>query len=139
MRNTNKNAKRKAIEMLEAHQRLGITLSPSTAYHPQTDGQTERVNQKIEQYLRLFTAAHQEDWSDWIPLAEFTYNNRVHSSTNESPFFLNYRHNPRIGVEPLRNSKNELATEFSGRMKRMHQEAEAALDKARREMKKFAD
>ncbi len=123
----------------ELSARLGITLSLSTAYHPQTDGQTERVNQEIEQYLRLFTAAHQEDWLDWIPLAEFTYNNRVHSSTNESPFFLNYGHNPRMGFEPLRNPKNESATEFSGRMKKVYQEAGASLDKAQKEMKKFAN
>jgi transposase InsO family protein len=68
---------------------LGITGNPSTAYHPQTDGQTERVNQEIEQYLRIFINHRQNDWSKWLPLAEFAYNDNIHSSTGYSPFYLN--------------------------------------------------
>ncbi len=54
---------------------LDITPNASTAFHPQTDGQTERVNQEIEKYLRIFINYRQTDWSDWLPLAEFTHNN----------------------------------------------------------------
>ncbi|KAE8206965.1 hypothetical protein CF327_g7448 [Tilletia walkeri] len=60
---------------------LGIKQALSTAYHPQTDGQTERVNQSLEQYLRTFTNYQQSDWSDFLPLAEFAYNNSEHSTT----------------------------------------------------------
>ncbi|MBW0537703.1 hypothetical protein O181_077418 [Austropuccinia psidii MF-1] len=56
-------------------QQLKISRNLSTAYHPETDGQTERVNQILEQYLWLYVSYHQEDWNIWLPLAEFAYNN----------------------------------------------------------------
>src|SRR5258705_5543108 len=65
---------------------LGVKLTPSTSYHPQTDGQTERVNQEIEAYLRGFMSHQQDDWADWLPLAEFAYNNKVHTATHRTPF-----------------------------------------------------
>ena len=61
--------------MQELSKLLGVKIAASTAYHPQTDGQTEHVNQEIEQYLQLFTNQCQDDWFDWISLAEFAYNN----------------------------------------------------------------
>src|SRR3989440_2475418 len=66
----------------------------SMAFHPQTDGQTERQNQTLEQYLRCYINYRQDDWVDWLPQAEFTYNNTVHSSTRVSPFFALYGYNP---------------------------------------------
>src|SRR5260221_10444897 len=62
---------------------LGVKLTPSTSYHPQTDGQMERVNQEIEAYLRVFVSHQQDDWADWLPLAEFAYNNKVHVATHQ--------------------------------------------------------
>ena len=53
---------------------LGIKVTASTAYHPQTDGQTEHVNQEVEQFLHLFVNQRQDDWYDWISIAEFAYN-----------------------------------------------------------------
>ena len=53
---------------------LGIKVATSTAYHPQTDGQTECVNQEVEQFLHLFVNQRQDDWYDWISIAEFAYN-----------------------------------------------------------------
>jgi transposase InsO family protein len=79
--------------------RLGIQLKPSSAYHPETDGQTERVNQTIEAYLRAFTSYHQDDWEKWLPLAEFASNNVTSETTGVSPFFANYGFHPRMGVE----------------------------------------
>ena len=86
--------------MKELNDVLGIKTKLSTAYHPQTDGQTERINQEVEQYLRLFISHCQNDWPEWIAGAEFTYNNKVHTSTRVSPFFANYGLNPRMGIEP---------------------------------------
>ena len=80
--------------------RLGIALKPSSAFHPQTDGQTERVNSGVEQYLRAFMNFHQDDWVDWLPLAEFAANNTTSETIGVSPFFANYGFNPRLGVEP---------------------------------------
>ena len=59
---------------------LGVKLTPSTSYHPQTDSQTECVNQEIEVYLRVFVSHRQDDLADWLPLVEFAYNNKVHLS-----------------------------------------------------------
>ena len=59
---------------------LSTKLSPSTAYHPQMDGQTEHITQEIEQFLHLFVNHQQDDWSEWLPLAEFSYNNCVQYS-----------------------------------------------------------
>ena len=59
----------------------------STAFHPQTDGQTERQNQTLEQYLRSYVNYHQDDWVYWLPVAEFAYNNSVHSATGYTPHF----------------------------------------------------
>ena len=55
------------------------------AYHPQTDGQTEHINQEIEQYLHIFINHHQNDWAEWLPLVEFSYNNKVQMSTGHTP------------------------------------------------------
>ena len=73
---------------------LKIELSMSSAYHPQTNGQTERTNQTLEQYLRCFTTFVQDDWVALLPFAEFSYNNSKHSVTGQSPFFANYGFHP---------------------------------------------
>jgi hypothetical protein len=85
--------------MKELYFLLSIQGAPSTVWHPQTDGQTEWANQEVEQYLRLFTNYHQDDWSDWIDIAEFTLNNQTHSTIKHSPFLLMYGfypHNPSL-------------------------------------------
>lgn len=66
---------------------LGSKAALSTAYHPQTDGQSERVNQTLEQYLRIFTSYEQDDWSELLPLAELVYNNSYNESIGMSPFY----------------------------------------------------
>ena len=60
---------------------LGIELAISTAYHPQSDGQSERMNQEIEKYLRAYCSYHQNDWSNWLSSCQFAMNNTVKSST----------------------------------------------------------
>ena len=87
---------------------LGIQAAPSTAYHPQTDGQTERVNQEIETYLRIFVNYRQDDWVEWLPIAEFCYNNRVHSSTGQTPFRINTGQDPRMNLQDRPPTLNEL-------------------------------
>jgi hypothetical protein len=67
----------------------------STSNHPQTDGQTECVNQSIECYLRCFISAHPHHWSRWLSLCEFWYNTNWHASLGKSPFELLYGHQPR--------------------------------------------
>ena len=66
----------------------------STAYHPQTDGETERVNRELEMYLRIFCKRIPEDWDKHLPMAEFAYNGRPHSVTKQTPFYLMYGSEP---------------------------------------------
>lgn len=84
----------------ELCQRLGIKSVLSTAYHPETDGQTENANAVLEQYLRVYVAYLQDDWASWLPSAEFAANNLVSETTRHSPFFANYGQHPRMGLEP---------------------------------------
>ncbi|KAJ1041106.1 hypothetical protein NDA10_000258 [Ustilago hordei] len=76
-------------------EQMGAKHSLSTAYHPQTDGQTERVNQVIEQYLRMYCNYEQNDWANLLDTAAFVYNNTVHNSIGVSPFFACYGWNPK--------------------------------------------
>lgn len=66
----------------------------STAFHAQTDGQTERQNETLKQYLRGYENYQQDDWIEWLVIAEFAYNNSVHSSTGETLFYLAYGFHP---------------------------------------------
>jgi len=84
----------------ELYHLLGIKLASSMAWHSQTDGQTECVNQELDQYLRLFVNERQDDWYDLLPLAEFQHNNHVHSTTQHPPFLLDTGRLPRMGFEP---------------------------------------
>ena len=79
--------------MREVYKQLGIEKLMSTAYHLQTDGQMQCINQEVEIYLQGY-ADQQEDWSKWLLMAEFTLNNQQHSSMGYSPFYLNYGQHP---------------------------------------------
>jgi len=74
--------------------KLGIKRRRSTACHPQTDGQTERTNAILEQYLRVCINYQQDDWCDCLPRAEFAYNNGYQETIKNTPFFANYGINP---------------------------------------------
>ena len=74
--------------------RLGSTLNLSTAYHPQTDGQSERAHRTIEQILRAYVDPMHDDWAVWLPLAEFAYNSATNATTTLSPFEANYGYQP---------------------------------------------
>ncbi|SYW86803.1 uncharacterized protein UHO2_05427 [Ustilago hordei] len=76
-------------------EQMGVKHSLSMAYHPQTDGQTERVNQVIEQYLRMYCNYEQDDWANLLDTAAFVYNSMVHNSIGVSPFFACYGWNPK--------------------------------------------
>jgi len=75
----------------ELNRMLRIETRLSTAFHPQTDGQMEWMNQELEQYLQFFTKYRQRDWPEWLTMAEFAVNNKIHMATKISPFMANYR------------------------------------------------
>jgi len=90
----------------------------------------ERVNQKLQQYLRIFIDHRQEQWPDWLGTAEFVYNNKVHLSTKTSPFKANYGQDPRMGFKVRKKGKYEGAEKFVMKMKEIQEEAKVALGKA---------
>jgi len=118
---------------------LEIKSKLSTAFHPQTDGQTERVNQELEQYLRMFIDHRQEQWPEWLGTAEFAYNNKTHSSTKTSSFKANYRQDPRMGFEGRKKEKYQRAEKFIEKIKEIQEEAKAVLERVQEEMKKYVD
>lgn len=75
-------------------EQLHIWPTPLTAFYPQTDGQAERINALVEDYLRHYVSLEQDDWSQWLALAEFSYNNTPSSSTKCSPFFAVHGFHP---------------------------------------------
>ena len=125
--------------MKELNKILGIETRLSMAFHPQTDGQMERMNQELEQYLRFFVDHQQKDWLEHLAEAEFAVNNKVHTATKVSPFMANYDREMRIGGDIRKRGKVEKAVEFVERMKRIHEEAGAALKKSQEDMKRQTD
>ena len=118
---------------------LGTSQNPSTAYHPQTDGQTERMNQTLEQYLRSFINYHQDNWKEWLAIAEFSYNDSVHAATQQTPFFLNYGQHPWKGTDVRREARNPSAGQFADWMKKVREDAQAALRQSAERMKTAYD
>ena len=97
-------------------QMLRIDAKLSTAYHPQTDGQTERPNAIMEHYLRAFVNYMQNDWAKWIPGAEFAANNAPSATTLASPFLANSGQNPRLGFEPPEPLPTDMTAESRRRL-----------------------
>ena len=118
--------------MRELNILLGIESKLSTAYHPQIDGQTERMNQELEQYLRMFIDYQQEQWPEWLGMVEFAYNNKVHIATKISLFEANSEQNPRMGFEIRKTRKYKNVGKF---VEKVQSEAKVALVKAQEDMK----
>ena len=120
----------------ELNKMLGIETRLSTAFHLQIDGQTEQMNQELEQYLRFFVDHRQKDWLEWLASAEFAVNNKVHTVTKILSFMANYGRELRMGEDIRKRGKVEKVMEFVERMKKVYEEAGAALKKAQKDMKR---
>ena len=118
---------------------LEMDLRPSTAYHPQTDGQTERTNQTLEAYLRSYINYKQDDWVDFLPLAEFAYNNSVHSATTVSPFFANYGYHPRLTMSLDTEVPSAEAHDFAKSISELHSFVRRELAAAQAQYQPAAD
>ena len=110
---------------------LHTTLKFSTAYHPQTDGQTERVNAILENYLRHYCSYQQDDWVDYLPLAEFAYNNATHEGTRTSPFYANYGYHPTFSNRFSNMVTVPAASQFANHITRVREELASELMHAR--------
>ena len=119
---------------------LGVKLNMSSSYHPQTDGQTERVNQCLENYLRSMIFEQPKKWVKWLPLAEWWYNTNYHSSLKTSPFQALYGYSPPqlpLGSPPKSQIEavNTLLKERHESIHRLRENLVNAQDR----MKKYAD
>jgi hypothetical protein len=121
---------------------LKVRRRLSTAFHPQTDGQTERQNQTLEFYLRTYCNYRQDDWVSKLALAEFTYNNSVHSSTGSTPFRLLYGFDPELGLNVGDDVPEGKVPAAEERIKLLVEERErlsSNLRKAHEEHRKYYD
>jgi hypothetical protein len=123
----------------ELYKKLGIEANPSTAYHPQTDGQTERVNQELEEYLRIYVNEKQNNWVDWLPIAQFCHNNRQHSSTGYTPFMITGGRHPFKGMFSQKETMNQSVEDYIKRFKETWIQTQQNLEKAAERMKKQHD
>ncbi len=123
--------------MKDLYNLLQIKANTSTAWHPQTDGQTEWVNQEVEKYLQIFVNHLQDDWVEWLSLAAFAHNNRTHSAMGKSPFEVNYGYNANVlpGTKPQAPFCTPASTTFVSQMQKIHAQAKQALEKAANQMK----
>jgi hypothetical protein len=100
---------------------LSMEMHYTSGYHPSADGQTERMNQTVEQYLQIFCSYQQDDWDKLLPLAEFALNNAPNASTGISPFFANKGYNPAITVHLEHDVANTYAKDFAVDLNNLHQ------------------
>jgi hypothetical protein len=119
--------------------KLNVVPKYSTAYHPQTDGQTERVNQTLEQYLRCYVCFSQDNWVYLLPFAEFAYNNSVATSTRHSPFFSNYGFHPKMDLLVDSNSNLPAISSHLDQIKSLQKVLQEELQLAQEKMKTYAD
>ena len=99
---------------------LNISLHFTSGYNPQADGQSERANQTLEEYLRHYCTYQQDNWSSLLPLAEFAYNNAPNASTGVSPFFANKGYHPALDIHPERDVASLQAWEFATNLDDLH-------------------
>ena len=105
---------------------FGIKQNISSANHPQTDGQSERTNQQMEQYLRTVTSKDQKDWSRWIPLAQYVKNSWVNSTTKKTPYELILGYTPTIHQPNRTTVLPKLANQME-QLKKHREEAQEAI------------
>ena len=118
---------------------LGTKLSMYTAFHPQTDGQTERVNRVLEDMLRHFVGPHQDDWDQLLPTVEFAINNSYHESTQDTPFRLVYGRDPSTPLSLSHPPKVQKAHEWADKVMDGLSQAKKALAAAQQRQKAYAD
>ena len=109
---------------------LDMKLHFTSGYHPEGDGQTERTNQTLEEYLRIFCTYQQDNWYTLLPLAEFAFNNTLNSTTGISPFFANKGYHPNLTIHPERELASSRAKDLIVDLDELHQELKATIAEA---------
>ena len=117
---------------------LGTKRQLLTAYYPQTDGQTERINQEIGTFLRHYVNYQQDDWTDWLAAVEFQYNDKKHVATGRTPFKLNFGRHPWKG-DLMVQMEIPRVEEFLIELQKSWEQATNAMEEAQKKMKKQFD
>ena len=118
---------------------LGTRLAMSTAYHPQSDGQTERANRTLEDMLRAFVSIRQDDWDDYLVASEIAINNTQQASSKYSPFFLNSGAHPRFPLCIQTKSVNQSAEQVFESLRVALEQATKNLEQAQQRQAHFAN
>ena len=109
---------------------LDMKLHFTSSYHPEGDGQTERTNQTLEQYLQIFCNYQQDNWYTLLLLAEFTYNNTPSATTGISLFFANKSYHLNLTIHPERDLALSHARDLVVNLDELHQELKSTISKA---------
>ena len=115
----------------------GVKSKLSTAYHPETDGQTERANRTIRQYLRHYITNNQTNWVQLLPIAELALNNLVSSATGTTPFFANFGRHPNLMDTPLNNPRSQKAITYASELHYTHEQIMKRLEQSQLKMEKY--
>ena len=116
-----------------------MKLHFTSGHHPEGNGQTERVNQTLEQYLHVYCNYQQDNWNSLLPLAEFAYNNAPNATTGISPFYANKGYHPEVAVHPERDLVSSRARQFVTDLDELHQELRKAIASSQAAYQKSAD
>lgn len=108
---------------------LGIERKLSTAYHPETDGQTERTNRTLKQYLRTYCNYQQNNWVSLLPMAQVAYNNKKSETTGVTPFYAYHGKHPNLFERNFPNTKAEAALRSVQEMQELHQKMRENMEK----------
>jgi hypothetical protein len=111
----------------------------STAFHPQTDGQTERINQVIEHYIHTYCNYEQSNWYEMLAMAEYAYNNSITTATDYSPFYSNYGFHPKTTWPTDYEAKNPASRQYVHWMTGVHTVCRQNLKESRERMGKYYD
>jgi len=118
---------------------LNMKLHFTSGYHPEGDRQTERTNQTLEQYLRVYYNYQQDNWSSLLPLMEFAYNNTPSATTGTTPFFANKEDHPNLTVHPEHDLTSACTCEFVTDLDELHTELRTHMANAQKHYQGPAD
>ena len=116
-----------------------MRLHFTSGYHPEADGQTERVNQTLEQILHAFCSYQQDDWSSLLPVAEFVYNNTVNNTTSVSPFSANKGYHPNLSTSLDKEITSHRAREFMTDLDELHTYVKESISIAQKRYQTSSD
>lgn len=123
----------------ELCQLLGVDVDLSSAFHPQTNGLAERLNQSLQIYLRHFISARHDNWSDLLAWAEFAVNNSVSDAVGKTPFFVQNGQHPRLPLPLPVTAEMPAVADFAAHLRDVWQQTQSSLAASKTEMKRHAD